>query len=231
MGIAYNTKKIVTGNLVLYLDAANSKSYPGSGTSWSDLNNLISSGTLTNGTTYSSSNNGYMSFDGVDDFVSFGDQKIVEVQNKSVCAWIYRSADGILSIIDKNFDSGDPNYGGWGFWLHTNNKLTLWVHRDKDLIDTGNAIPLNTWTHVAFSYSYSGKSVTFYINGAASSTLTDATLVEKVSNTTALCVGSARNGSLGFFNGRIGSVIVYGRTLSASEILHNYIATKARFGV
>jgi hypothetical protein len=36
MGIAYNPRTITDG-LVLCLDAANSKSYPGSGTTWTDL--------------------------------------------------------------------------------------------------------------------------------------------------------------------------------------------------
>ena len=36
MGISYNPRTITDG-LVLCLDAANTKSYPGSGTTWADL--------------------------------------------------------------------------------------------------------------------------------------------------------------------------------------------------
>jgi hypothetical protein len=68
MGIAYNPRTITDG-LVLCLDAANSKSYPGSGTTWTDLSGLGNTGTLTNGPTYSSANGGSLVFDGVNDYV------------------------------------------------------------------------------------------------------------------------------------------------------------------
>ena len=64
MGVAYNSR-IITENLVLCLDAANSKSYPGSGTTWTDLSGNGNNATLTNGPTYSSANGGSIVFDGV----------------------------------------------------------------------------------------------------------------------------------------------------------------------
>ena len=60
---------IVTDGLVICLDAANTKSYPGSGTTWTDTigGNV---GTLTNGPTFNSANAGYIAFDGTDDYLS-----------------------------------------------------------------------------------------------------------------------------------------------------------------
>jgi len=63
MASNYNPS-IVTSGLVLALDAANTKSYPGSGTAWTDLSGNGYTGTLTNGPTYSSSNGGYFAFVG-----------------------------------------------------------------------------------------------------------------------------------------------------------------------
>ena len=60
---------IVEDGLVLALDAANKKSYPGSGTVWSDLSGNSNDGTLTNGPTFSSNNSGIFSFDGANDIV------------------------------------------------------------------------------------------------------------------------------------------------------------------
>ena len=62
---------IITDGLVLALDAANSRSYPGTGTTWSDLSGNGNSGTLTNGPTFNSGNGGSIVFDGVDDNISF----------------------------------------------------------------------------------------------------------------------------------------------------------------
>ena len=67
MAIFYNPRTITDG-LVLALDAANTKSYPGSGTTWTDLSGNGNNGTLTNGPTYNSSNLGSLSFDGIDDY-------------------------------------------------------------------------------------------------------------------------------------------------------------------
>ena len=57
---------IVTNGLVLFLDANNTNSYPGSGTSWYDLSGNGNTGTLTNGPTFSSVNGGTIVFDGID---------------------------------------------------------------------------------------------------------------------------------------------------------------------
>ena len=63
---------IVENGLVLHLDAADTNSYPGSGTLWTDLSGNGNNGTLTNGPAYSSNNKGYFSFDGTDDYVDTG---------------------------------------------------------------------------------------------------------------------------------------------------------------
>jgi hypothetical protein len=64
----------ITDGLVLYLDAANTKSYIGSGTTWKDLSGNSNDGTLTNEPTFDSGNSGSIVFDGVDDFVTTGQQ-------------------------------------------------------------------------------------------------------------------------------------------------------------
>ena len=63
-----HSPSIVTNGLVLCLDAANSKSYPGSGTTWTDLSGRGNNGTLVNGVGYNSGNLGSLVFDGVDDY-------------------------------------------------------------------------------------------------------------------------------------------------------------------
>ena len=60
---------IVENGLVLHLDAADSNSYPGSGTVWTDLSGNGYNGTLTNGPTFSSSNRGGIVLDGTNDYI------------------------------------------------------------------------------------------------------------------------------------------------------------------
>ena len=61
--------RIVTDGLVLYLDAGNNKSYPGSGNTWYDISENGNNGTLVNGVGYNSSNKGSLVFDGVNDYI------------------------------------------------------------------------------------------------------------------------------------------------------------------
>ncbi len=77
----HHSPRIVTDGLVLYLDAANPKSYPGTGTSWYDLSGNGNNGTLVNGIGYDSNNRGSMVFDGVDDFISINYTNSIETMS------------------------------------------------------------------------------------------------------------------------------------------------------
>lgn len=105
MALAHNPK-IVTDGLVLCLDAANPKSYPGSGTVWSDLSGNGNNGTLVNGVGYNSNNGGYLTFDGSNDgggSGNFGGGGISSIQ-------LYNRAL-TESEIQQNFEAMRGRYG------------------------------------------------------------------------------------------------------------------------
>ena len=68
MATIYNPN-IVTDNLVFCVDAANTKSYSGSGTIWKDISGEDNDGTLVNGPTFSNDNGGSIVFDGTNDYI------------------------------------------------------------------------------------------------------------------------------------------------------------------
>jgi hypothetical protein len=70
MALAHSPS-VITTNLGLCLDAANPRSWPGSGTAWNDVSGNARNGTLVNGTAYNSSNGGSFVFDGVDAQLTF----------------------------------------------------------------------------------------------------------------------------------------------------------------
>ena len=232
MSIGYNPKIVMNG-LVFCLDAANRKSYPGSGTTWSELKSKVT-GTLTNGPTYSSTNNGAIVLDGVNDYVTFGSSfTTLDLTDKSLQCWIKKTGSGSgKGIIDKDFDNGAPNYGGWGFWIQSNNKLWWWNHANLDLLDDGpNTISTTTWTNVAVTYDNTSKTANFYINGVLNSSKTNASIVEKSSGSSLLVVGSTRDGSGFYFDGSISLILGYSRLLSASEIQQNYESSRGRYSL
>ena len=234
------TPRMVTDGLVLCLDAANVKSYPGSGTTWTDLSQTAITGSLTNGPTFSSVNNGAILFDGTNDYVNFGDPGNIgiDLSDKTISCWIYKTANGDYGLVDKDYDLVPSNYGGWGLWIQSNNKLWWWNHTSKDLKDTGSTtVQNNVWTHCTVTYDYTNKTARFYINGSLNSTVTDATIVEVSSAGANFVLGATRvstafaTAGQFFFPGRISAVHIYKRMLTASEVLQNYEATRERFGL
>jgi len=86
----YRGPQIVTNGLVMYLDAGNTKSYPGTGVTWYDragnLNaGIINNGTLTNGPTFSPSDMGSIVFDGLNDYAQM--QSATNLPNWSYSFW------------------------------------------------------------------------------------------------------------------------------------------------
>ena len=82
--MAFNySPKIVTDGLVLYLDAANRYSYPGSGTTWSDISRGGNNGTLVNGPTFSTDGGGSIITDGIDDGIFINTFPNIPVKNSS----------------------------------------------------------------------------------------------------------------------------------------------------
>ena len=87
---------LVTDNLILYLDAANTNSYSNSGTTWNDLSGNGYDATLTNGPTYNSDNGGYFIFDGTNDHAVIDSSFQVSTSGTySFEAWIYKTATSV----------------------------------------------------------------------------------------------------------------------------------------
>lgn len=224
---------IVTSGLVLSLDAADLNSYTSGSSTWFDLSGNSNSGSLS-GPTYSGTNLGNLVFNGSSAYVGLGTGYTgLDLVSKSFQGWIKKTGSSNKGIIDKDFDNGVVDYGGYGFWIQSNNKLWWWNQGNQDILDTGpNTVPNGVWTNVAVAYNSSTKNASFYINGVLNSSITNASIVEKASGSAPLVIGSMRGGNVGwFFDGSIASMMAYNRLLSATEILQNYNALKSRFGL
>ena len=121
--------KIVTDGLVLCLDAANKKSYPGSGTTWTDLSGQGNNGTLANmSTTLDSGNGGSLVFDGVNDFVGTS-YNLVNGTDSSVPIVIsfYINPDSIQSAVSQSpCWIGSAYYSGFGM-RYTGTDFQIWL--------------------------------------------------------------------------------------------------------
>jgi hypothetical protein len=222
MGVAYNSS-IVTNGLVLCLDAGNRKSYPGSGTTWTDLSGNGNTGTLTNGPTYSSANGGSIVFDGSNDFVQTS--YTTQLNDLTISAWFKdNSSSGYARIADKDYDTG--------FWMGRNNSSTLWGGGVRTAtLESFNSITLtsNAWHFLVMARE--GTTLKVYGDGITNTNTT--TCGSGAIDSTILSLGATINDNGGpqrdWFNGNISQVSIYNRALTATEIQQNYLATKSRY--
>ena len=108
-------KSIVTDGLVFYVDAANSKSYPGTGTDWADLSGDATA-TLTNGPTYSSNNGGYIDFDGSNDHVEVTGINVSALSAFTLEAWVYPTSSSADETVMGKFLGSSSNSSFLLYW-------------------------------------------------------------------------------------------------------------------
>ncbi len=222
----YSKFKVVTAQLKLHLDASNSSSYAGSGSTWTDLSSSAMSATLTNNPVFNSNNGGYFSFDGTNDYVSLP-SAFPGSNDITIEAWINRAATSGANVAIANMDNWLSGYAHFQF---ANNSLQFALNGEADKYSTFS-FGINKWYHVAVVYDKSAKTVKFYVNGQLTNT-------ENYSNPPSIAnqpfkIGAwSNNSSLGsFFNGSISMVRIYSSTLSNTQVLNNYNNAKQNFGL
>jgi hypothetical protein len=217
---------IVTNGLVLYLDAANTKSYVSGSTTWNDISRGGNNGTLVNGPAFSDSNGGSIVFDGVDDYVSV-DTTPNLTNPLTICAFVNTSVvTGSTQVIY------GPSANGQDNWLSlSNNKANILATQAPNVnnfVIVGNTnIEANKWYHITGIVNNNVTSI--YVNGVFDVASSVQAFTVAGWNSTSR-IGQRATGQFPF-NGRISSIYGYNRALSASEILQNYNATKSRFNL
>jgi hypothetical protein len=203
-GIIDSNQKIVSNGLILNLDAAQLRSYPTSGTTWTDLSGNGYNTTLVNGPTFNSANGGSIVFDGTNDYAI-----TASITNfKSISGWIYISTPFGTNQYILDARTGSPNgyifSGGTGpDWdqLYINGVLTTIL----PISPTGlSNLPIAQWFH-------------FYYRNTA----------QRTGTIKLFCRFSLNE----FKDGRYACFYAYNRDLTATEINQNYNATKSRFGL
>jgi len=224
--VSYGPKSIVDG-LVLYLDAANPDSYPGSGTIWYDLSE---SGYHMNSrndvhTTWTAP--GYWIFDGTTNNRQWYRDALIGIQNNmTIEAWI--SPDtyvGDMILLNQGaFYHTYPNERMSNYWYGKTNPGYHYT--------TANSVTPNIWTHTCSVWDSSGSGdLLQYINGTLNFTHTGDANGTGNNGTGELEIGAEYSSANSRqFNGYIAIIKVYINALSGVEVLQNYNALKSRFG-
>jgi hypothetical protein len=210
---------IVTSGLVFYIDAANPRCYPGSGT---DLTDTISgiTASLAGGVGFNTSNYGTFTFDGSNDNINFGNSNSVKHFNGTISAWVKTSnaGGGFRGIMAKQ--------NAWGLF-YSDNVLVTYDWGAGATRSTGVNIADGNWKNVVMTFQSAVTDGTrIFINGSLSLTTT----ITWVNDTQNLYGGAEVSANqYATCSGSIFSL--YNRVLTAAEVLQNYNAARKRFGL
>lgn len=226
-----HSPSIVMDGLVFHIDAANSRSYAGSGLTVNGLASGIGA-ILNNGVGFGTTNLGYLIFDGSNDYADCNlDFGFDSTTSATISLWLRTN-----NLSQRGGILGKAGLSNWEWTLSQgvdSSGIFFWYWKvDSNVnlsLSVDNFFESNIWKKVDLVWSHTSNTLTFYSNGIG---ITSATPY------TSSFQNRASNISLGYtyniFNnnywaGQVGSVLLYQRALSVQEILQNYNATKGRY--
>jgi hypothetical protein len=232
----FSTSMLVSSGLICHLKTA-----PPTGSTWTD-NVGNSNATLANSPTYSSNNGGYISLNGSNQYILTSTSLNAQISgtspnkstDQSIFIWCYPTEQGIIvselgqaSINTGYHDSNiEMTSGGVIYFSCWHNALTSKV--------TSTSKSFNAWYNLGWTYS--GTTLTAYINGVSIGTAT-------FTRNPPFNSGNNLHYGLGAIDGtnmgsdgsycamNVGSFLVYNRALTASEVLMNYNSNKSIYGL
>lgn len=236
------TSSIVTSGLAIDFDAGNASSYPGSGTTWTDISGNGFTATKQGTVPFTSAGSlSYFTFNGASGNYFLGNSALSSIINGTdgvTVTGVFSTTNiGIRSTLFSHL-----NVGGYelecgtlpGLWTNTLRSFsasnTSTDRRGSTPVLSSNVIYLMTWT-----WNQSTKVSTLYINGSVISSTessTPATLdTGWASFSGAVFKIAADTYYSNYCTGNMYKVMAYSRPLSSSEVLQNFNALSARFGI
>ena len=228
MGISAGPSGVSDG-LVFELDAANLRSYSGSGITVNGLVNGIGA-TLINGTGFSSANNGVFVFDGSNDYIPIGSLGSFYSQG-TISFWMnsldvttnYRNPfstnyNGSINFNVLRFEQAE-GAGALKCWFgDSSNNIASLIYSN---------ISANTWYYIVVTWNQSTTTVSGYLNGILDAT--NSSWIRWPSSFENVGIGLGYNNR--YFSGNISQVKIYNRALSATEITQNFNALRERYNI
>ncbi|MCF8422669.1 MAG: LamG domain-containing protein [Chitinophagaceae bacterium] len=225
----YSGPPSASDGLVLYLDAANSASYSGSGNTFYNLVNASIGGSIIGyaSTPIDNTQIKSLTFDGSNDFISVGSLGSFYTQG-TISFWM-KSLDitaNYRNPFATNYNGSNTNVlrfeQGEGLGA-----FKCWFGDPSGTIASlsYSSISANTWYNVVLTWNQSTTTVTGYMNGVLD--VNNSSWVRWPTSFVNVGIGLGYNSR--YFLGNIGQVSIYNRALSASEIFQNYNASKKRY--
>tara|TARA_R110001592_G_scaffold16405_1_gene69962 strand:- start:8 stop:682 length:675 start_codon:yes stop_codon:yes gene_type:complete len=215
---------IVTDGLIFAVDAGSTRSYPGSGTTATDLagTNTVA---LVNGVSYNPNQGGKWGFDGIDDQIVLNSGTALVLNDFTITQWIQFPATTARMSIGGGQHTTSPvqEYRGYIWYRSAQNQIIVNVNNETGATFTvAESVYCNKWSQITATRS--GGTYKLYVDGGqVASAITGST-----NDFSIRTIGWSYSNSYAFA-GSISNTLIYNTALSASEALQNYNAQKNRF--
>jgi len=224
---------INTSNLIVQLDSSNATSYPGSGTTWTDLSGNGKNMTLVNGPTFESANANSIVFDGTNDYALSASSLYNMSTFKSISTFIWWYPQAAGQIVSE-LGQGTINSGWHDSQIEINSggqiSFSVWDNYIDKIVSSAKSF--NAWYNLGFTYNDSNSTTTAYINGASIGSVVNARATQNGNFFYTIAAQDSTNmGTFAYGKGKCGAFYHYNRALSAGEVLTNFQADRGRFGV
>ena len=230
----FNPVSPVSSNLVLYYDPSNPSSYPGSGTTMTDLTGNGLNATLSN-ITYTDP---ALNYNGTSSTSSTSDNSLLEPGSGdwTIEIWInYSVISGSSRCVMSKTNGGLA--ADWGYGIRTTSSGATYLevgNGTTSVTSPSFTVSTNTWYQIVGVWTnVESNSIALYINGVSKGSNSHS--FTSVKNTTgALSLGSFNNNIGGFgqwVNGKMGIVRIYSSALTGDQILQNYYSAKRKYGL
>ena len=222
----------VTNGALLYVDAGNTSSQSGSGTTWTDLSTNTNTATLNGSPPFTSAGAAsYFSFNGA------GTQNATTASAKYVQAYTGKTVFVAARMANSSFTAGTFR-GLFGTAAGSRNFNTYIYAPSSGVYQIhysagggggmSNNLPLTymQWFIISVTQTTGGL-VTYYFNGQPVGTNTGVTFAQYVNSGNTENIAFTDN----FWYGDISVTSVYGRALSNGEVTQNFNSIRGRYGI
>lgn len=220
----------IVGGSILHLDAGNTSSYIGSGTSWNDVSGNGNSVTLPGvlASTFTSTNGG--SF-------LFGQTSTHSIVDNSLTNFGFASNAITVEVWYKRVLTGDyqfwfsDNTANYRFGTTSTGNYFWNMGSRNDRQNNTFTLPTGVWKHIVFTGGLEGGTIVtrLYVDGSFVFSQNEG--YSSLRSMTGLLIGAGELTTVYLLKGNLAVVRVYQKALSANEVLQNFNASKTKFGL
>lgn len=229
---------VITSGLVYSLDSAYSSSYPGSGTTWTDLQGGGYNATIY-GPTWSSAFNGAFTYDGIDDRITFDKAAFALGSTFTIEIWYrFTSTQSVVYTNGGLFtQAANVSWNGVGSYkglVIGANQIVYENSSGSQVWTNYTSVPsANDWHQLVFTLDSGTGNVV--VDGGVTNIYSATNFQTTYTNTNGMYgigMTDLYNGTYrGEFIGEIAVLKVYNRVLSSAEITTNFNALRGRYGI